>query len=201
MDNHPTEHHEKYDSKNPIAQKLIQGFMDTIKSLTDEIKIEINQVTECGCGQGHVNQLLESIYPDARIRGLDINDNDLELANQNKHNPHTLLYNKSIYDIDETEAADLVVCCEVLEHLEHPNLGLEKMAALKAPYYLFSVPNEPLWRILNFMRGKYWRDWGNTPDHVNHWSSRKFKRFVEQHLEVVELRKPLPWNMVLAKSR
>jgi len=175
--------------------------MHSIKILAGQINQDVTRVAECGCGQGHVNQLLESLFPSAQIQGLDINEADLPIAEANKKLPQTRFYPKSIYDIDSHEQADLVVCCEVLEHLDQPDLGLAKMAALNAPHYLFSVPNEPIWRILNFMRGKYWRDWGNTPDHVNHWSRRQFMHFVEQHLEVIAWRKPLPWTMVLARPK
>ncbi len=193
--------HEKYDSTNPIAIKLIQGFIKSIHHLTAQISTDVNTITECGCGQGHINQVLEDIYPQAQIRGFDISTSDVVIADNRKKLSQTLIYQKSIYDIDDREQADLVVCCEVLEHLENPALALKKMAALKAEHYLFSVPNEPIWRILNFMRGKYMRDWGNTPDHRNHWSRKKFIRFVEQELEVIHVAKPFPWTMLLARCK
>ncbi len=193
--------HEKYDSKNPIAQKMIAGFMNSITDLVSEVPGSIQSVTECGCGQGHVNQLLERLLPHANIKGFDIDLPDLTIAKQNQIKPETTLYQKSIYDISSNESADLVVCCEVLEHLENPELALQKMAALNAPYYLFSVPNEPLWRVLNFLRGKYMRQWGNTPDHRNHWSTRGFKAFVGKELQVTKTLRPLPWSMVLAQPK
>lgn len=196
-----TDHHEKYDSTNPIAQKMIDGFMNAIESLVQNIPSNIHTVTECGCGQGHVNQHIENLLPQAIVKGLDIDLPDLTIAQNNKYRDSTHLYQKSIYNIDADEKADLIVCCEVLEHLEDPLLALHKMASLNAKYYLFSVPNEPLWRILNFMRGKYMRDWGNTPDHCNHWSTRKFKHFVSQELDIVEVKRPLPWTMLLATPK
>lgn len=175
--------------------------MNSITDLSQQIQTPINYITECGCGQGHVNRHLEQLFQQAQVKGLDIDAPDVEIANSNKLRQNTQLYIKSIYNIDVEEQADLVVCCEVLEHLEEPYLALQKMATLKADYYLFSVPREPLWRILNFMRGKYMKDWGNTPDHRNHWSSRGFIQFVNQELEVVAVKKPLPWTMVLAKPK
>ncbi len=193
--------HEKYDSKNPIAQKMLQGFMRSITQLTAAIETPVNSITECGCGQGHVNRHLENLFPEAKVKGLDIDAPDVEIAEANKLRNNTHLYLKSIYAINSEEQADLVVCCEVLEHLENPQLALQKMAALNADYYLFSVPREPLWRALNFMRGKYMKDWGNTPDHRNHWSTRGFIDFVNSELDTVAVNKPLPWTMVLAKTK
>lgn len=193
--------HEKYDSTNPIAQMLINGFMQSIETLVMPIANDINQVTECGCGQGHVNQVLERLLPDAEIRGFDIDAGEVEVAQSNKRRKNTQLFVKSIYNLDQEEQADLVVCCEVLEHLEQPELALKKMASLQADYYLFSVPREPIWRMLNFMRGKYIKDWGNTPDHCNHWSTRKFKHFVATELDIIHVNTPLPWTMILAKPK
>lgn len=200
-ENNQQPHHEKYDSTNPIAQKMLDGFMNSITDLTQQIPSNIESITECGCGQGHVNRHLERLFPEAVIKGLDIDEPDVKIANRNKLRQQTQLYIKSIYDINKEEQADLIVCCEVLEHLEDPQLALQKMASLKADYYLFSVPREPIWRILNFMRGKYMKDWGNTPDHRNHWSTRGFIQYVNQELEVVAVNKPLPWTMILAKPK
>jgi hypothetical protein len=51
------------------------------------------------------------------------------------------------------------------------------------------------------MRGKYLGQWGNTPGHVNHWSRKAFIDFVASRLEIVEVRSPLPWTMLLCKRR
>ncbi|MGJ8664212.1 MAG: class I SAM-dependent methyltransferase [Marinicella sp.] len=193
--------HDKYDSKNIISQKLIAGFMNTIDVLTQNINQDISNITECGCGQGHVNRQLEHLFPEAKIKGFDIAKDDILIADSEKLLSSTQFYHKSIYDLDQTDSAQLMVCCEVLEHLVEPHSALKKMAACKADYYLFSVPNEPIWRILNMARGKYLKDWGNTPDHRNHWSTRKFCKFISTELNVLVVKKPLPWSMVLATSK
>ena len=59
------------------------------------------------------------------------------------------------------------------------------------------MPHEPLWRVLNVLRGAYLRDLGNTPGHVNHWSRRGFLRLLERHGRIIEARSPSPWTMVL----
>ncbi len=64
-------------------------------------------------------------------------------------------------------------------------------------YLLLSGPREPLWRILNVLRGAYVPSFGNTPGHVNHWSRKGFLRFLGDDVQVEAIRSPLPWNMVL----
>jgi ubiquinone/menaquinone biosynthesis C-methylase UbiE len=98
------------------------------------------------------------------------------------------------------DAAELIVCCEVLEHLDDPEAALDTLARLARPWAIVSVPREPLWRVLNLARLRYAGALGNTPGHLHHWSRRGFVRFLERRLEVVEVRSPLPWTMALCRS-
>ena len=99
------------------------------------------------------------------------------------------------------DRADLVVCCEVLEHLEDPIKALNVLRSITGSHLVLSVPNEPVWRVLNMVRGKYWTDWGNTPGHIQHWSREGFIRFVSMYFQVTEIRSPVPWIMLLCQPK
>ena len=105
---------------------------------------------------------------------------------------------RSIYELDPGEdRADLVVCCEVLEHVERPADALAALRGIGARDYIVSVPCEPLWRVLNMARGKYLGALGNTPGHLNHWSRGGFIRFLERGgLQAERCLQPLPWTIV-----
>ena len=64
-----------------------------------------------------------------------------------------------------------------------------------------SVPREPVWRAANLARGKYLGALGNTPGHIQHWSTRRFSRLVATRFDVVNVRTPFPWTVVGARSR
>jgi hypothetical protein len=89
----------------------------------------------------------------------------------------------------------------VLEHLADPVRALGVLARLAQPHLIVSVPREPLWRLLNVARGRYWPALGNTPGHLQHWSARRFLALLEDQLEVREVRLPLPWTMALCRRR
>ncbi len=72
----------------------------------------------------------------------------------------------------------MVVTSEVLEHMEDPERALGQLLGVCGGYLLVTVPNEPIWRILNMARGKYWRRLGNTPGHVQHWNKRTLRKLI-----------------------
>ena len=56
---------------------------------------------------------------------------------------------------DVQVADELIVCCEVLEHLVDAEGALDVVAGLARPWAILSVPREPLWRALNLLRLAY----------------------------------------------
>jgi SAM-dependent methyltransferase len=94
---------------------------------------------------------------------------------------------------------ELAAAIEVLEHLPDPERTLAEMARVADKHLLVSVPREPLWRGLNLARGAYLTELGNTPGHLNHWSKRGFVALLSRYGEVIEVRSPFPWTMLLVR--
>jgi hypothetical protein len=63
------------------------------------------------------------------------------------------------------------------------------------------VPREPLWRFAHVLAGRNVRELGNTPGHINHWSSSALKRLVARHGTVERSWKPVPWTAVVVDVR
>jgi len=68
-------------------------------------------------------------------------------------------------------------------------------------YCIVSVPIEPLWRMMNIVRGAYLRDFGNTPGHVQHWAPTRFRKLLAQRFDVLQHSHPIPWQMYLCKRK
>jgi hypothetical protein len=64
---------------------------------------------------------------------------------------------------------------------------------------LVSTPWEPLWRILNVMRGRYLRELGNTPGHIQHFTRAELERLASTSLRVLARRRPIPWTILLGE--
>jgi 2-polyprenyl-3-methyl-5-hydroxy-6-metoxy-1,4-benzoquinol methylase len=127
----------------------------------------------------------------------------IEIARENAFSrglEKTLFQTRNIYELKAGEdSAELIVCIEVLEHLEDPEAGLRALQKVTTQSLILSVPREPLWRALNLARGKYILRLGNTPGHVQHWSKHEFVQLVSKYFEVVEVRSPFPWTMVFCR--
>ncbi|TQV72551.1 class I SAM-dependent methyltransferase [Denitrobaculum tricleocarpae] len=187
----------KYESKNPIARHLLSGFFASFDEL---LKLSAaRDVHEVGCGEGHLSARIRA--HGCKVRGSDFSVQIVEQARQ-LQNDDIEFTARSIYDLNsDSDSAELVVCCEVLEHLEEPKAALTKLVDVCEQWCILSVPREPIWSYMNLARGKYWSDFGNTPGHVQRWSSKAFIALVQDHFEVVEIRRPLPWTMVLCRSK
>lgn len=189
----------KYHTRNPIARRLVAGYLAAFHELVDLSGAD--DVLEVGCGEGILSTALAT--KGCRVRGVDLSPAIIEVARANAAAGLDVRFEvASVYDMDpDADSAGLVVCCEVLEHLQEPQRALEILAKLANPYLLVSVPREPLWRVLNMMRGRYLTDLGNTPGHLQHWSQHQFLSTLERFTEIVAVRAPLPWTMVLCRAR
>jgi 2-polyprenyl-3-methyl-5-hydroxy-6-metoxy-1,4-benzoquinol methylase len=190
-------YYDKYHTRNPVARALMSGFLGAFDSLLSQCQ-EIENALEVGCGEGELTIRIASRC--SRVAAFDIAPEAIAEARRRLDAAHVQanLRTDSIYDLDPVaDRADLVVCCEVMEHLEDSQLALDKLHAVCRKYLITSVPREPLWRALNLARGKYIGAGGNTPGHVQHWSRTGFLALLQTRFRVVQARSPLPWTMAL----
>ena len=190
--------YDKYGTANPIERRLVAGFMSQLEDLVD--RISPREAHEVGCGEGELSILLAR--RGISVRGTDAFAEVLDEARERASVAGVeISYEQApVEGLDpEHHRAELIVCCEVLEHLSDPDAALEVLARLADPWLIASVPREPLWRVLNLARLSYLGDWGNTPGHLNHWSKRTFIRFLERRFQVLEVRTPPPWTMALCR--
>jgi 2-polyprenyl-3-methyl-5-hydroxy-6-metoxy-1,4-benzoquinol methylase len=191
--------YDKYGSRNIIVRRLMQGFESSLIQLVSQVNPR--SIHEVGCGEGYwvmrwADQGIEST-------GSDFSGKVIELARANaleRGIEPDLFSVESIYELPRREhKSDLIICCEVLEHLEHPEDALRKLQTAAQEYVIVSVPREPIWSVLNLARGKYIASGGNTPGHIQRWSASAFKTLVSRYFEIVDVRTPLPWTMLLCR--
>jgi 2-polyprenyl-3-methyl-5-hydroxy-6-metoxy-1,4-benzoquinol methylase len=192
---------DKYGSTNPVVRRLMAGFERNVDELFAQAAPR--SVLDVGCGEGILTAEWAQRLGSQRIVGIDLDDPKLaaewaargERANLEFR---TMTVQRLEFADDEF---DLVAATEVLEHVDDPRRAVAEMARVAGRWLLVSVPHEPLWRMLNLARGAYLRDWGNTPGHLNHWTKGEFVTLLGAHGDVVEVRSPFPWTMLLVRVR
>jgi SAM-dependent methyltransferase len=189
---------DKYGSKNPVVRRLMNGFESTLDELWQKASPE--SILDVGCGEGVLTEQWADKLGAGRIVGIDLDDPKLK-AEWDKRRRANLEYR--VEDATHLSFADnefdMASAIEVLEHVPDPERTVAEMARVAKRWLLVSVPREPLWRGLNMARGAYWKDLGNTPGHINHWSKRSFVSMLSQHGTVEEVHSPFPWTMVLVR--
>jgi SAM-dependent methyltransferase len=188
----------KYTSKNPIQKLLINNFLRTIFLCLEGLSI--NRILDAGCGEGFILSEFNNRGIGRVLEGID---NSQEAVDTGKELfPYLTLHQGDVYNLPyEDNSFDLVICTEVMEHLAEPDKVLNEIIRISGLYCLFSVPNEPAFMISNLLRGKNITRWGNDIDHVNHWSSGAFEYLIGQRLDIMTIKKPFPWTVVLSKKR
>lgn len=188
---------EKYLKRGYATRVLLSNFFSSVQKLI--VPLAISKTLEVGCGPGFSTQRLNAFFSSGALEASEYRGDLVEEAKE--RNPGVKIIQESIYELQRAaDSFDLVIALEVFEHLERPEDALRELHRVTKRYCLISVPNEPIWRILNICRLAYLKSLGNTPGHIQHWSPFSFRRFVEQYFEVRALRLPLPWTVLLGEK-
>lgn len=190
---------EKYSNQNPIAHYLINNFFKSIQSIIKSIPKQAN-ILEIGCGPGESTKRIVSA-----LDGHDFEASEFDqrfVSFHQKNNFPVPIRQESVYELQRKDNEyHCLIMLEVLEHLENYELALSELCRVSNQELVISVPHEPIWRILNCLRGKYLKDLGNTPGHINHWSKRQFIKLLEKYCDVKQIYTPIPWLIAHCQVR
>ena len=190
-----TTNYTKITTNNPISKFFLNNFY---RELINELKVlKPESVLDAGCGEGFTLAKLKKASIGQKLEGIEYMDEAIEIGK--KINPEIVIKKGDIYKLPyKDNSFDLVLCTEVLEHLDDPGKAINELKRVAKKYVVLTVPNEPLFTIQRILRGKNILGLGAHPEHIQHWSSQKFKDFVSRQLNIVSSKTPLPWTMVVA---
>jgi ubiquinone/menaquinone biosynthesis C-methylase UbiE len=192
-------HTHKYTARNPAIRLLTQRWVANLDRTFDQVAADpadpVARALEVGCGEGVIADKLQRRF--GEVVALDLADAGLR-ADWRRYGGPRFLHASAHQLPFADDQFDLVVAAEVLEHLPDPTQGLREMARVSRRHLVLSVPWEPVFRSCNLATGRYVRELGNTPGHLNHWTRRGFTRFVAQAAQVRHVTTPFPWTTIWA---
>jgi ubiquinone/menaquinone biosynthesis C-methylase UbiE len=189
--------YDKYRVEHPIERRLVGGFL---RALDDVLPTHSPRcVLEVGAGEGEISSRVRERYPEALVVSIDLHDPVLGKEWRERGVVGTFADVRRLPFPDA--AFDLVLGIEVLEHVHVPEAALAEIRRVGRDAVVLSVPREPIWRVANLLRGRYVRQLGNTPGHLNHWSTRRFRALVADSFDVGATRTPFPWTILSARRR
>jgi 2-polyprenyl-3-methyl-5-hydroxy-6-metoxy-1,4-benzoquinol methylase len=189
----------KYRAKNPVKRKLIGRFVDRVTELFHENGAP-KSVLEIGVGEGFLSGHLSGIHPKTKFSGVDIKESDLALLRAKF--PNIEAHQGSIYDLSSLPGGyDLIICAEVLEHLERPEDALDQIVSLRPERVLLTVPHEPWFMLSNLAMGKNITRLGNDIEHCNHFTVPKFKQLLSTRFDLTTVTTSYPWILATGKPR
>ncbi len=194
---------DKYQSGRPFVTKRLDYFFDCLAKLI--ALIEPPYVLSIGCGEGLD---LKNIFERSNAGflytcGLDLKLDALQMANKILASFRFDVIQGDLHHLPvKLDKFNMILCLEVLEHLQYPGLILNELSQHFKGYCLFSVPNEPFYRLtrmLLFRRNI--RQLGNHPEHLNQWSRAGFIHYLKEFFIIDQVVTPYPWTAVLCHTR
>jgi len=190
-----------------IGGMLIDNYFKNVAELVTQTDLATRnnaKAIEVGCGVGFSTQRIRNLLPEnVSLEASEYVAAMLPMAREN--NPGITVTEESVYETKhDDDTFDVIFLLEVMEHLDYPEEALKELSRILKPdgYLVIGVPREPIWCALNMARLKYLKSFGNTPGHLNHWSTIMLKRFVTKNFgPIVAQRTPLPWTQVLLRKK
>lgn len=189
----------KHTSKNPIQKALIRNFYSKFFSLIKPIKPE--SILDVGCGEGFSLVQLKQKGVGKKLEGVEYSKTAIALGK--KVDPKLIIKFGTVYDLPyKNNSFDLILCTEVLEHLDDPGKALSEILRVSKRHILFSVPNEPFFMLSNLLRGKNLKRFGNDEGHINHFTIYSLQKLLKRNgYKIKKLKLPFPWIMILAEKK
>lgn len=121
---------------NPTARHLERIIVQLIRSVSP-----INSVLDAGCGMGVNLKVIRKHFPNLEMTGTDLSGDILRIAENYVGKDERIRYvpldiGKSALD----ERFDLVLCSQVLEHIEDDVAAIRNLASMTGRYLLITVP-------------------------------------------------------------
>lgn len=187
-------------AQNRYKRIFVQAFLHQIDEYLNDMQRSgwIEKFIDIWCGKWFITNYIQK-YIDTNGWGLGIDISPEKIHFSQNIFPDTKYMLQDTQSIEKNgDIFDLVVCTEVLEHLDHPEDMLTVCKNLSTKYVLISVPSEPYFSMASLITWKNISRRGTTPDHKKKYNKKSLSRFLHMHLSWREITVSTRWFWLLA---
>ncbi|MDI6716135.1 MAG: methyltransferase domain-containing protein [Actinomycetota bacterium] len=130
-------------------------------------------ILDIGCGNGYLLKIFRALRPNEELWGIDISEKSIECAAQVVQDAHLLVCDASRMEQFECNQFPIIVCSEVLEHVDNPTLVLNEIHRILSEdgRLVVSIPDG---------------DIDTFEGHRNFWNEESFRHFaLQNNLKVI----------------
>lgn len=159
----PVDYYQKGVRSNLLQKLWHTNKLHALLDLVDESQIQPKKILDVGCASGWLLSEMKKVYPKSSCTGVDLYDKAIAWGNK-KYKTVSLLRADAHKLPFRKETFDVIICTEVLEHVEDPGkVLLEIKRVLKkngraiiemdSGNWLFTA----IWYVwTHFLKGKVW---------------------------------------------
>ena len=191
---------EKHNTSNPLFKKLLTKFAEDINKLISNLNLkEASTILDAGCGNGFLMKSLKEKNMNLQFSGLDILEESVKYAKQLNKDCKFIVGSVQAIPLKEN-SVDLIICSEVIEHLNNPEKALEEIKRTTKKYAIICVPHEPFFTIANLLRLKYPKTFGNYPGHIQRFGRKSLSKLLKKYFTKVSIKNSTFWLIALCEK-
>lgn len=169
---------------NPLTRGVTKRFIENILSQVKDLEVE--SLLDIGCGTGYITKSLMAYFPNCIA--CDLDSSRLKMARECTHGSVPLVTADVTRLPFKRSTFDLVIATEVLEHVPNSDAMLRAIEETTKNHVIITVPNEPIFRIANFLRGKNMTRFGNPEDHIHHFNKKSLEYLLSGYFSEVDIK-------------
>ena len=173
----------KFETRNPVVQRMIGGFFDRLRETVDPIAPA--STLDAGCGEGETLVRLGPLLGE-RVAAVDLSAYSVDRVRERL--PAVDARTASVAELPfADDAFDLVLCLEVLEHLDDPAAAVARAGPGRVPRRRRIGSPRALVPARQPAPRQVPRSLGNHPEHVNHFNRASLAALLEPRRRVREV--------------
>jgi len=190
--------HKKHKTKNPLKKYFINKFNNKIYDIVKSINF--GNMIDVWCWEWFLLKKLKPLLYWKKVIWIDYEATAVEHAKSQNNEIEFFQWDVTKLNYQKDQF-DLVICLEVLEHLENPNVWLQELLRVGNKHLILSVPNEPVFTIMRFLSLNNFFQLGKHPEHLNLWNAKSFEIFIRSNFDgKLTIYKSNPWIIAVLEK-